>query len=60
MGLLAATGDGVYRAEDVPVEDVEQVLDSGDLPVSARSPPSMTRTQRRQQGCIGRETTDER
>jgi len=32
MVLLAGTRDGVYRARGTPIEDVEQVLESGDSP----------------------------
>ncbi|WP_135536442.1 WD40/YVTN/BNR-like repeat-containing protein [Halostella pelagica] len=32
MAILIGTRDGVYRTATVPVEDAEQVLDSGDVP----------------------------
>ncbi|WP_254544980.1 WD40/YVTN/BNR-like repeat-containing protein [Halomarina pelagica] len=32
MAIFIGTRDGVYRTATVPVEDVEQVLDSGDTP----------------------------
>lgn len=32
MAVLIGTRDGVYRTATVPVDDVEQVLDSGDVP----------------------------
>jgi hypothetical protein len=32
MAILIGTRDGIYRTDAVPVEDTEQVLDSGDTP----------------------------
>ena len=32
MAVLIGTRDGVYRTATIPVDDVEQVLDSGDVP----------------------------
>lgn len=32
MAILVGTRDGVYRTATAPVEDAEQVLDSGDAP----------------------------
>ena len=32
MAVLIGTRDGVYRTATIPVEDAEQVLDSGDVP----------------------------
>ncbi|WP_115864510.1 WD40/YVTN/BNR-like repeat-containing protein [Halorussus litoreus] len=32
MAVLIGTRDGVFRATTIPVDDVEQVLDSGDVP----------------------------
>ena len=32
MAILFGTRDGVYRTATVPVEDADQVLDSGDTP----------------------------
>jgi photosystem II stability/assembly factor-like uncharacterized protein len=32
MAILVGTRDGVYRTTGIPVEDANQVLDSGDTP----------------------------